>query len=358
MANQRVLVADDSDTVRAAVRIELAGRGYTVVEACDGRAALDLLAEHPVDVILLDLQMPELDGHQVLAQLTADASLSTIPVVVLSGRTDTSDVVAALESGAHDYLTKPFAPAELAARVAAATRTKAAQDELRQRSDELEAFATRASHDLKSPLAIIKGMAEVLEAEGRLTDDQRADLLRRITVAAARAARMVDDLLTLARFADPATVGETVTDPQALAEDVVDAAALDRAAVDVAGDWAPVAVGTADLRATLANLVDNASHYGRSADGTLHLAITGSVDETAVTIDVADQGRGVPADEREQIFAPFYRAADSLSANPASTGIGLAIVWRAMARAGAHVELRDAEPTGACFRLRLPRRLA
>jgi len=140
-AKQTVLVAEDSATARATVRIYLTSQGYDVVEAEDGRAALEAARREQPDVILLDVEMPELDGRAVLAALCEDESLCDIPVVFLTGRTDSDEVVAGLQAGAHDYLRKPFEMAELVARVSAAARVKRLQDELRRRNEELDYFS-------------------------------------------------------------------------------------------------------------------------------------------------------------------------------------------------------------------------
>ena len=133
-----ILVAEDSLVVRAVVRRHLQEQGYAVLEAEDGRAALRCCRAEQPDVVLLDVEMPGLDGHQVLEALKADPDLSMIPVVFLTGRTSTDDVVAGLALGAHDYLKKPFEVAELIARVSSAVRLKAVQDELRSRNLELD----------------------------------------------------------------------------------------------------------------------------------------------------------------------------------------------------------------------------
>ena len=103
------------------------------MEAVDGEDALAVCREHGPDVILLDVEMPRLDGHGVLAALQRSPELADIPVVFLTARTTTEDVVEGLRLGAHDYLRKPFEAAELLARVSAALRVKTLQDELRQR---------------------------------------------------------------------------------------------------------------------------------------------------------------------------------------------------------------------------------
>ena len=136
--NGTILVADDSMVVRAVLRRQLETDGHTVVEAVNGEEAIDACREYHPDVVLLDVEMPVLDGHATLARLKADPQLKDIPVVFLTGRVDTADVVNGLRLGAHDYLRKPFETNELMARVSAALRTKWLQDELRARNAELD----------------------------------------------------------------------------------------------------------------------------------------------------------------------------------------------------------------------------
>ena len=141
----RILLADDSPTVRALARLELEEAGYEVVEAADGPAALAAVRAERPDVVLLDIEMPGMDGYDVVTELKADASTADIPVVFLTGRVGADDVVRALKLGGHDYLRKPPEPAELLARVSAALRVKALQDELRQRAEDLDRMS-RTDH--------------------------------------------------------------------------------------------------------------------------------------------------------------------------------------------------------------------
>lgn len=137
-ADVTVLVADDSLVVRAVVRAHLEEEGYAVEEAPDGLAAVERCRSARPDVVLLDIEMPGLDGYEVLARLKADDAVRDTPVVFLTSRTGMADVVAALHAGAHDYLRKPFEAPELVARVAAAAQVKKLQDELRRRNAELD----------------------------------------------------------------------------------------------------------------------------------------------------------------------------------------------------------------------------
>jgi two-component system cell cycle response regulator len=133
-----VLIADDSLVIRAVVRSGLEQEGYRVIEAVDGLAALEQCRQQPPDVVLLDIEMPGLDGYEVLSELKRDAQLTNIPVVFLTSRSGMEDVVAGLRGGAHDYLKKPFELAELLARIGSAVHVKKLQDQLQLRNAELD----------------------------------------------------------------------------------------------------------------------------------------------------------------------------------------------------------------------------
>jgi CheY-like chemotaxis protein len=124
----RVLVVDDERLNRTVLRAALAKQGHDVVEAVDGREALDRLAEAPIDVVLLDIMMPVMDGYATLAAIKADPELARIPVIIISGVDDVASVVRCIEMGATDYLPKPFQPAILQARLDASLASKRLRD--------------------------------------------------------------------------------------------------------------------------------------------------------------------------------------------------------------------------------------
>jgi DNA-binding response OmpR family regulator len=115
----RVLVVDDDTTVADVVRRYLERDGYSVLLAGDGETALRLAAEHPPDLVVLDLMLPGIDGLEVCRRLRAD---SDVPVVMLTALGEESDRIAGLQLGADDYVTKPFSPRELALRVGSVLR--------------------------------------------------------------------------------------------------------------------------------------------------------------------------------------------------------------------------------------------
>jgi diguanylate cyclase (GGDEF)-like protein len=133
-----VLVADDSATVRLLVQVELEAAGCRVLTAEHGGRGPRDRPGAPVDVVLLDVEMPTMDGFATVTALQADPEAREIPVVFLTGRVGSDDAVRALDLGALDYLRKPFEPAELRARVGVAVRVKRLQDSLRVQAAEMD----------------------------------------------------------------------------------------------------------------------------------------------------------------------------------------------------------------------------
>ena len=118
-ASRRILVIDDEPQILRALKAILSSRGFQVDEADSGAAAMDVLLEHTPDLIVLDLSLPDVDGIELCTRFR---TWLTIPIIVLSVRSDESDKIAALETGADDYVTKPFSAGELVARINALLR--------------------------------------------------------------------------------------------------------------------------------------------------------------------------------------------------------------------------------------------
>lgn len=114
-----ILAADDDADIRELVAFRLERSGYTVLQAADGEEALALALEHKPDLAVLDVMMPKMDGFEVVRRLRAEEATKRMPIIMLTARAQDSDVEEGFESGADDYLRKPFSPQELRARVQA-----------------------------------------------------------------------------------------------------------------------------------------------------------------------------------------------------------------------------------------------
>ena len=133
----RILIVDDNETNRDILMTRLSAHGYDLKQAADGEEALAAAKEHLPDLILLDVMMPKIDGIEVCRRLKADSSLPFMPIILVTAKADTKDVVTGLEAGADEYLTKPIDQLALVARVKSVLRLKELHDQVRAQAADL-----------------------------------------------------------------------------------------------------------------------------------------------------------------------------------------------------------------------------
>jgi two-component system, cell cycle response regulator len=215
----RVLVVDDERLNRMLLRRALEGEGWTVTEAPDGRAALDVLGLEATDVVLLDIVMPVLDGYATLAAMKANSSLDHVPVIIISGVDELESVVRCIEMGATDYLTKPFEPAILRARLASSLVAKRLRDLEREYLEqvsrvtgaaealEVGGFAPASLADVAArsdALGVLARRFATMAAEVRAREERlRAEVVElRIEIDQARQAKRVSEITDTDFFKD------------------------------------------------------------------------------------------------------------------------------------------------------------
>lgn len=172
MKKPLILIVDDTLKNIQLLGTILKKADYEISVASDGKQALKLLETVTPDLILLDIMMPDIDGYEVCQIIKKDKVLRSIPIIFLTGKTDTSDIVKGFEVGAADYVMKPYKTAELMARVQQQLELKYARDELRSSNEELarlnrdkDQFLSIISHDLRSPFQGILGLSGLLKNE-------------------------------------------------------------------------------------------------------------------------------------------------------------------------------------------------
>ena len=185
----RILIVDDNETNRDILRTRLGRQGYELIEAADGEEAVASARQHHPDLILLDVMMPKVDGIEACRQLKADAGLPFTPIILVTAKADSKDVVAGLEAGADEYLTKPVDQAALAARVKSMLRIKELTDEVRAQAADLVSWNRTLEQRVTQQLAHIERMdrlkrflspqvAELILSSGddRVLDSHRRDV--------------------------------------------------------------------------------------------------------------------------------------------------------------------------------------
>jgi DNA-binding response OmpR family regulator len=164
MGRPRILVVDDEAHIVRALSYVFEREGFDVRSAGDGLAALETAREFLPDVVLLDVMLPVLDGHGTLVKLREEPALSHIAVILLTAQTNSQDIVRGLDLGAVDYITKPFDPKEVLARVRAQVRIHQLQAQLveAERWRVLLETAGAVAHEMSQPLTAVMGNLELL----------------------------------------------------------------------------------------------------------------------------------------------------------------------------------------------------
>lgn len=328
-----ILIADDEPTNRKLLNRVLSSR-YRVIEAEDGREALDLLAQHSFDMLLLDVMMPELTGLDVLEQVRADMTTADLPVILISAMTDNDDIIRGLRMGANDYIPKPIEIDVVSARVDAHINLKQMNDLRKHTIAQLEAAQQMkdrlfriASHDLKAPLSNV-ALAEVLLREIVPEDPTVTEILDTLHMTVENMTNVIEEFLELAAtqsgnidiHLEPVSVQE-------LAMGVVAIYTIPAQKKDIRFDAADlpgmVLADRARFNQVLNNLVSNAIKYSPP-----HSTVTlwSEIHSGIVRTHVADQGEGIPADERQKLFTEFGKLSTRPTAGESSTGLGLWIV--------------------------------
>ncbi len=351
VSRSHVLVVDDNADLREYISGLLAP-GYEVSTAIDGQAALDSLRSRMPDLVLSDVMMPRLDGFGLVRAIRGDPRTAAVPIILLSARAGEDSSVEGLDTGADDYLVKPFSARELLARVRTHVDLARARrkwiEQIEQANRELDAFSYSVSHDLRAPLRAVEGFSHALleDCGSSLNEAGRAHL-GRIRHGVQRMTTLIDALLHLSRISR-APLERRSVDLSALASTVV--AELQRAqpdrVVDVTIEPGLVVGGDRSLlEVVLVNLIGNAWKYSARTVGA-RIEIGRHTSEQA-TFFVRDNGAGFDMKYADRLFVAFQRL------HPGSdfegTGIGLATVQRAVARHGGKVWAEAAIGEGATF---------
>jgi signal transduction histidine kinase len=370
LARSRILLVDDNADLRTYVA-GLLGRVFRHVEtATNGNDALERVRAQPPDLILSDVMMPGLDGFGLVRALRAGEDTRAIPIILLSARAGDESTVEGLQSGADDYLVKPFSARELLVRVRnqldmARVRREVARGELekkvlRESVQMRDEFLSLVSHELRTPVAALSLNFQSL-VRSLAREDQAEASPEAIGVKAQTTQKQLHRLaLLVERLLD---VSEAFTGRLKISRQEVDFSAIASAVVEQARHKAAHAgcvltvdapspiIGHGDrvrLHQILQGLLDNALKFG--AGNPVEVAVRKDSDHVFLT--VVDHGAGIRPEDQERIFGRFERAVSE--SNYGGFGLGL---WLARYIAEAHagrIRLMPTEGGGATFTVVLP----
>ena len=356
----RVLVVDDNPANRLLLRELLEPGGYEVVEVADGAAALEMVITQPPDVVLLDVQMPGLDGFEVCRRLKANEATVAIPVVFVTALDARSDRIAGVRAGADDFLTKPVDRVELVLRVGNAIAGHslylAAHAQYRQLQD-LEAMRDALVHllvhDLRSPLAGVMIGLELVQMRLGTADPKTAGILTQALQSTRRMADMVSDILDVNRMEEE----KFPLQPELLDLNEAIAAAVrlvpqggERVVHANAQALVPASADRNTVLRVITNLVDNALKFAKAGDT---VTVTATITEQGARVSVTDTGPGVPPEARSMIFEKFGQVR-GMKQTRRSSGLGLRFCKLAVEAHGGAIGVESDGVTGSEFWFSLP----
>jgi len=348
-----VLIIDDDEHFRRFLASFLRGNGYAVTSANSGREGILSALELTPDLVLCDLDMPGMNGYEVLARLRQDTRLADIPVMFLTGQSAPESIREGMSLGADDYLTKPVDSRDLLRAVKARLdRVRISRQQREKQMERAMQMFAEVVHDLRDPLFVVFGYTKMLRDGGpeKAGSEERAgEILDRMQRAIGRMQTIVSETLFLAKHKmrqlpfDPCPF-----DLRVLCEQVItDLDQGDRLRFECAEQECDMVGDPLRLRQALENLLANALKYSaeRVVMGLLRRP-------NGWLLEVKDRGIGIPESERPKIFDPFFRASNT--GDKPGHGLGLSIVKTCVEQHGGQVGFVTATGKGTTFVMELP----
>ena len=365
LKDRKILLVDDDRLNMRILSGILRPEGAIVAEANCGEAALELYSTFLPDLVLLDVMMPGINGYQTCQQLKQQLGDACAPVIFITAKNESDDIVEGLLAGGVDYLPKPFRPKEALARIRVHVQNRILHEQQNQLVEQLShANAAKnrllgmAAHDLRNPLASIRALSEFLSdgTVGPLTAEQ-LDLVGTIHETSQSMLTLVNELLDLSVIQS----GELklYREEHSLADLIaksVGIANLNAATKGTTLVFAPSLVGKTlldeeKIKQVVANLLSNAVKF--SPPGSV-IRIGLQAEDGKAVVRVRDQGPGIPAGEHGKLFQDFGRTSVKPTGGEKSTGLGLAICKKLVEAHNGRI-CADNEPDGGCtFKFSLP----
>ena len=366
---ETILIIDDTEVNRYTFGRLLQRVGYATREASTIRDGLDILEAHAIDLIILDVQLPDGNGFDTCVSLKATPNLASIPVLMTSASfIEGRDRALGFDCGAEGYLTTPIDALELTATVKALLRVKAAEQALKAALEKAEMasnaktdFLANMSHEIRTPMNAIVGLTTLL-GRSELTAQQRK-FVSTLQQSAASLTALLNDLLDVAKIEDNKIVLEEI---DFSLSDVIERV-VEIATVGTEGKAVEVAYHRGEplsdayrgdpqrIHQVLLNLMSNAVKF--TTKGSVIVAACDTVmdDGTAwVTMTVTDTGIGISAQKIDQVFEKFVQADSSTTRRFGGSGLGLSIARSLAELMGGRLSATSHVGEGSIFTLALP----
>lgn len=356
--NSRVLIVDDVDVNVQVAKAILQKDGLQILTASDGPSALKTVRSSSVDLILLDIMMPRMDGFSVIEVLKNDSKTKDVPVIFLTARNDEESLTRAFDLGAVDYITKPFRGAELRMRVRNHLQLRLIRQQLEEANAAKDKFFSIIAHDLRSPFTSLLGMSQYL-AKGidELDADVAKEFLEGIHTSSKNAFNLLENLLEWSRIQtgrlpmspEELDLADIVEENLSLYE--VNISAKELMIVNNLNTPEPAYVDENSANMVVRNVLSNAIKF-TPRGGTIELSSRRT--DSEVFISIKDSGEGIDPDIMDKLFRIDVRNSSHGTEMEKGSGLGLILCKEFLEKNGGSIQA-DSEPgQGAVFTFRLP----
>lgn len=366
LSGRKILVVDDDRLNIRILRGILVREGYAVIDATSGEQALKEYESQRADLVLLDVMLPGINGFETCRQLKARYGDECAPIIFITAKSHSDDVLEGFAAGGIDYLPKPFQAREVAARIRTHLENRrlveaqrALVEQLSKANAAKNRFLGMAAHDLRNPLAGIRGLAEFMieGAVGEISAEQ-LDLLKNIHAASQSMLELVNELLDISTIES----GELKLNLRELDLGDIIAKSVYLANIEAGKKGSRIDFILPEQRKSLRldaekmkqvvdNLLSNAIKY--SPPGSV-IVVDCKYTSGAAGFSVKDQGPGIPENERDRLFKDFSRLSVKPTGGEKSTGLGLAICRKIVEAHGATITATNLPGGGCEFSVTLP----
>ncbi|QPJ64381.1 MAG: hybrid sensor histidine kinase/response regulator [Candidatus Nitrohelix vancouverensis] len=352
----KILLADDTPANIQILHRVFADQGLEIFIATSGDVALENIRRSQPDLVLLDIMMPGLSGFEVCKALKEDEATRDIPVIFISAKNETEDIVEGFDLGAVDYVVKPFRLEEVIARVTTQLRLRRVDQENQKLVEAKNVFLGMAAHDLRNPLVCIRGFSELLKDED-LDVESQIEYKELIHSVSNEMLTILNDLLDISQIESgklkltlkPNDLGKLVERRVHLNKNIAK-----KKEIQILSELESLPSVQFDFERmgqVLDNFISNAIKF--SPQGTV-IRVRLKQSENKARIEVVDEGPGISEDEISQLFGEFQKLSSRPTAGESSTGLGLAIVKKIVNAHGGEVGVTSEVGRGSSFYFCLP----
>ncbi len=355
-----ILVAEDIPKNMEVVCNILRREEYRLAMAGNGKQALEMIPEVQPDLVLLDIMMPEMDGFEVCKHLKKDPETKDIPVIFLTAKVETADLVKGFEIGAVDYVTKPFKAAELLSRVKTHLELKLSREALIELNATKDKFFSIIAHDLRNPLQTLLLSAELLYKNYITFDEaRRKKYIHGFYNNSRQISDLLENLLAWARSQRGLLdIKPEKIDIGQLADECIDLlkANAQKKKIALSARIKDGIFTFADknmIRTVMRNLISNAVKFTHPG-GKVKVTASTSADNNHAAIMVSDNGVGMSAEKVSRVFRIDTHKTTFGTAKEKGSGLGLVLCKEFIEKNNGSIDVSSEPGKGSCFTVTLP----